>query len=151
MRTFWEKYKFEGQPIPINQWGQDHWSTFAYLETLVVDGDGVIDNRRMRCNPRLHRELANMGGFERTVIDGSKYPTRLKDGATKEKHDDWSCLEDMVAQGLIDAFWRLKHPDEVFGNTEAKIKFTPQGMKIAHQLREFKAQGGRCQDFEPSL
>src|SRR5688572_21590317 len=99
----WDKYEFEGEGVPVKDWGQDHWSTFAYLETRAVDAKGVIDNRRMRCNPRLHRHLANMGMG--SIIDGSKYPTRLKVG-TIDKHDDWSCLEDMVAAGFLKAFIR---------------------------------------------
>ena len=145
MQKFFNRYEFEGEAIPIERFGQDHWSTLAYFETVATDKKGIIDNRRMRCNPRLHRSLANMSGFG--IIDGSKYPTRLKEGQI-ENHDDWSCLEDMVAAGLVEAFTRIKYPEEVFGNMEAKIKLTPLGFKIAHELREFKAKGGIYANFE---
>jgi hypothetical protein len=35
-------------------------------------------------------------------ICGGKYPTRLKDGlGTLAHHDDWSCLDDAEAAGLL--------------------------------------------------
>ena len=131
----WSEYKPEGNDyIPIDQWGQDHWSTFAYLETRAVDDRGLIDNRKMRCNPRLHREFAHGGGYTGMLCDGSKYPTRLKDGEI-DRHDDWSCLEDMVAAGLIVAQWRVVHHGAVFGNSQAKVAFTAAGEAMAPDFR----------------
>lgn len=89
----WHEYKAEDDDfIDISEWGQDHWSTFAYLETRAVDAGGVIDNRKMCCNARLHREFAN-------GMDAESCHTRLK-SREAGKRDDWSCLEDMVAAGL---------------------------------------------------
>jgi hypothetical protein len=125
----WIQYEPESDDAtPIQLWGQDHWSTFAYLETRIVDHDGVVDNRKMRCAPRLHREFAHFM-YEGELADGSKYPTRLKSGEI-ENHDDWSCLEDMVVLGLIKAFWHVKYPDRAFGNSEAQVELTAKG-KIA--------------------
>lgn len=28
--------------IPIEKFGKDHWSTFAYVETLAVENNGII-------------------------------------------------------------------------------------------------------------
>lgn len=145
----WEKYE-PGDPssyIPVEEWGQDHWATFAYLETVAVDKKGIVDNRKMRCNPRLHRELANLGALG-DIIDGSKYPTRLKAGQQAEKHDDWSCLEDMIAAGLIESWYRVKRRREVFGGNEAKVKLTPLGQEIAGKLRAHRANGGKWSEFE---
>lgn len=150
MLNDWEVYTPEGKGmISLHFWGKDHWSTLAYLETVITDKKGIIDNRKMRCNPRLHRELANVGLGG--VIDGGKYPTRLKGGKLKRLHDDWSCLEDMVADGLIIAAFRVTDSGEVFGNSEALVKFTPLGEKIASKLRSFKAGGGNYQDFDPGF
>ena len=146
----WNEYKpGKGDDyIPIARWGQDHWSTLAYLETRVTDGRGLIDNPRMRCNPRLHRHFAHVCTFTGKPHDGPEYPTRLKDGEI-DHHDDWSCLEDMVAAGLITAQWRVRHVGALFGNSEAKVALTDAGQALAAQLRAHKAGGGRWANFEP--
>jgi len=145
----WNEYKPDGDDyIPIARWGHDHWSTFAYLETRAVDGKGIIDNQRMRCNPRLHRHFANLDPITGEVHDGSKYPTRLKDGET-DRHDDWSCLEDMVAAGLVTVQWRVRHAGAMFGNSEAKVTFTAKGQALAAELWAHKANGGKWADFAP--
>lgn len=148
----WEEYTIDpqGDYISIDRWGKDHWSTFAYLETRAVDR-GLIDNRQMRCNPRLHRELANTGFGG--VIDGSKYPTRLRDGSEISNHDDWSCLEDMVAAGLIKAQYRAndkKRKASAFGFAEARVELTPAGLALAAQLRAHLATTGKYTDFAPA-
>lgn len=139
--------------IPVSEWSKDHWSTLVYLETVAVDNGGIVDNRRMRCNPRLHRELANLsfGRHGGPLIDGSKYPTRLRDGKTVDKHDDWSCLEDMVAAELVQAWLREERIGEVFGGSQAKVELTNQGHELVAQLRKHKAGGGNYATFEPCL
>jgi hypothetical protein len=132
-----------GGGIPIEQFGKDHWSTFAYLETCAADHGGVVSNARMRCHPRLHREFAYDRGFG--INDGSAYPTRLKDGAL-ENHDDWSCLEDMAAAGLLTAEFRVVRSSAV-GNSEARIRLTEKGQEIAARLRAHKAAGGSFSNF----
>ena len=139
----WTEYKPEGEYISIDRWGKDHWSTLAYLETCAVDNRGLIDNRRMRTHPRLHRELVGITFGE--IQDGSQYPTRLREGEL-EKHDDWSCLEDMVANKLCRAFFREKY-DRPFGGNESRVEFTELGLKVAAELRAYKASGGKFSDF----
>ena len=142
----WTKYETEGDDyIEIDRWGKDHWSTLAYLECRVVDNKGIVDNLQMRCNPRLHRGFTNilpMGA----IVDGSNYPTILNDGET-EKHDDWSCLEDMVATGLIIAIYRVKKSAEFVGHMEARIKLTELGLQVSRMLRAHKADGGTFTTF----
>ena len=147
--TEYTEYLVEGDDyVPGTDWGQDHWSTFAYLETRAVDGKGIIDNTKMRCNARLHREFANTG--RGIPIDGAKYPTLLAGGVKLEKHDDWSCLEDMVAAGLVKAFYRRKSYAAAFGHSEAKVEFASTGLAAAAALRKHKAQGGSFRDFRYS-
>ena len=134
--------------IPMNRWGKDHWSTLAYLETLAVDNRGVIDNKRMRCNPRIHRELANISISG--VMDGGKYPTRLKDGEI-DKHDDWSCVEDIEHAGLITTSVKVTKRGMLFGNYQARIKMTKLGLSISGMLRNHKASGGNFHEFNPTV
>lgn len=123
-------------------WGKDHWSTLAYLETVCVDQRGQIQNPQMRCNPRLHRTFAHSA-------DGSQYPTRLKDGELPN-HDDWSCLEDAVAFGLLKAEWQTYPESPIFGGSKARVELTPLGSLVTAELRRHKAAGGSFADFMPS-
>jgi hypothetical protein len=140
----WTPYENDTEDyVPVEKWGQDHWSTLAYFQAIAVDHKGVIDNRKMRCNPRLHREFAH----DLPMGDASRYPTRLKNGETMDKHDDWSCLEDMVAAGFITSEYR-QVKQVPFGNSEARIAFTPTGFSVVSALLFFKAQGGKYADFD---
>ena len=147
----WTLYEPEGDDyVSVDRWGSDHWSTLAYAETRAVDHDGLIDNGKMRCDPRLHRHFA----AEHHMQSSKKYPTRLRDGEL-EKHDDWSCLEDAAKAGLIVLSW---HEDQrrarrgmVFGNCTAQVSFTDSGRRLAEQLRYHKAQGGTWAEFAPTL
>lgn len=146
MSQIWVTYSPQGQGyIPISQWGVDHWQTLAYLETRAVDFKGIIDNRHMRTNPRLHRNLVGslpLGGIQ----DGSRYPTRLREGE-QYGHDDWSCLEDMAAIGLLKAYVRIRDAGAAFGGYEARIDLTPLGLEFAAHLRGHKATGGTYHNF----
>jgi hypothetical protein len=141
----WVKFEADGHTpdIPMDRWGQDHWSTFAYFETLTVDNEGKIDNRRMRCEARLHREFCAPHHLSSTQL----YPTRCK-GSQIDMHDDWSCLEDMVYQGLITAQWKRTSSDP-FGACVARVQLTDEGREIAGRLRAHKAAGNSFSEFAP--
>ena len=78
--------------IPIENWGRDHWSTLAYIETIMVEKHAftVTYDPHMRHNRRNYRV---MGGMEHVrpgpVMDRIKHASRLRDGTTVENHDDW--------------------------------------------------------------
>jgi hypothetical protein len=61
-------------------------------------------------------------------------------------HDDWSCLEDMVAAGLVEAGFK-GNPYTPFGGTVAAVQFTEAGWAIAGQLRKHRGVGGRYSEF----
>jgi len=128
-------------PISIEKWGKDHWSTFAYLETLAVDGgkDGwaIPVRERMRTNEITHPHLLGntFGGGESSYA--SKYPTRLKEGEV-EGHDDWDCIDDMVKEGLL---------EDVGSGLNRAFIFTKLGKKVAGELRKHKMNGGNFKDF----
>lgn len=127
--------------IPIDQWGRDHWSTFAYIETCIVDDGGKPDIRRMRTDVSLH---PNMGPHECVdgmgAIDGAQYPTRLRGGATASPHDDWSCLDDAEAEGLIQ--------NEGTG-TNRRYVLTNKGRPVANALRDYLARNRTSRGFDP--
>lgn len=122
--------------VPINEWGKDHWSTFGYIETRIVDHKGVPAQGHMRCDEDLHPQFAHSGSF------GRKHPTRLKGGKLQHDHDDWSCLDDAEEAGLLENTGTGMH---------RVYTLTKKGQKIANQLRTHKASGGQFATFTPEL
>lgn len=120
--------------ISIDDFGVDHWSTFAYLETRAVDHQGGVDITHMRCDPRRHPTLAHRG----SAIPCS--PSRLKDGTLLHDHDDWDCVDDFERCGLLQNVGTALHP---------RIQFTPIGLQLAARLRAHKAHGGSYSTFSP--
>ena len=118
-------------PIAVQDWGRDHWSTFAYVETRIVEHKGMVDVRHMRCDPDLHPLFAHAGSHS------AKHPTRLREG-TRSDHDDWSCLDDAEAAGLLCNNGTGMH----------RIYALPEeGHRAAAALRKHKAQGGSFATF----
>lgn len=150
--------------LPINQWGKDHWSTLAYIESRCVDHKGVLKNANMRTHAVRH-PLLMARGFG-SPGDGSQYPTRYKRGQL-DNHDDWDCLDDMVRAGLItvvrpkdDALWDVpfgaRGPITYQGRTqtkalEVKVKLTTLGHQVAGELRAHLATTHRSGMFSPSF
>lgn len=128
--------------------GQDHFSLLAYIETCCVDHGGKVDGRRMRCNSSIHWK------YDCNRIQWREsFSTRLKgygraEGEAKTNlqlldHDDWDAAEDLAAAGWITQKGR--------GPKHSIFTLTPVGEKIAAQLRAYKARGGNYANFEPDL
>lgn len=139
--------------IAPDRWGKDHWSTLAYIETRIVDyGSYTIGiDTRMRATRRTFRlmyearafmnsaaERVAESGTGRTVsgINGSV----LNDGAVVAHHDDYSCLEDFAAAGLLS----VTSEQFAFG---ANFTLSELGWAVSHQLRRWKARGGNFASF----
>lgn len=84
--------------IPAEEFGQDHWSTFAYLCSAIVGQGGKLRAERMRTDQKRHRHLADPRLTDRTCP-----PTRLASGRQVFDHDDWDCAEDLVDAGLLES------------------------------------------------
>lgn len=131
------------KPIPLSDFGRDHWSTFGYIECRCVDDKGIPNMTHMRSNPARHPGLSprgqGFGGWK------PEYSTRLK-GHTAESpklvhgHDDWDCADDLEAAGLI----------EIKGSGINPVwKLTDRGLRIAARLRMHKGDGGSFSTFTP--
>jgi len=129
----------EQEYIPIEQFGKDHWSTFIYIETRAVDHKGKLDNSHMRTDVDRHPMLLGDSQKRFGVCGDKKYPTCLKGGVDLEDHDDWDCIADLIAAGLI-----VDHITDV----DLTYRLTEKGWQIASQLRQHKANGGWCSNFE---
>jgi len=119
----------------IETWGKDHWSTFAYIETRIVDHKGVLNPSHMRCDSDIHPQF----GSSSPILGSKKYPTKLKGGVLLHDHDDWSCADDAEAVGFIE--------NQGTGLLRRYV-LTPLGAKVANDLRNHKAAGKNFADFE---
>lgn len=129
----------EGAVVPMPQWGKDHWSTFAYAETVVVDKRGEPQRAKMRASGELHPHRVYRTPMG-TVLDAADTPTRLRGGILLLGHDDWSCIEDAEHVGLIKDIGTGMHP---------RWRLTEAGAVMAGLLRHHKAQGGSFGNFVP--
>lgn len=133
----------QGDPTPLERWGKDHWSTFAYAHTRAVDHDGVLGEQHMR--------------------DRGPYPTRLKGYDSKgqcgpgshdpaneiQNHGDCDCLLDAQALGLLTVERAGKHPRSGRVMLGHVVTFTEKGNVLAGKLMAHKADGGNFATFEP--
>lgn len=137
--------------IPIKEFGKDHWSTFAYVETLCVDsihkGVGTLDWKRLRVNEKSHplhainfqmTHVAWKRDFG-TILRGYFRPNGKTDTRRRAPdHDDVDCLDDLEAEGLL----------EVVSMANGYVRMTEKGRRIAALLRDHKSRGGSFAGFE---
>lgn len=134
--------------VPVAKWGRDHWSTLLYLESRCVDYGGKIDNQHMRTNARVHRKLIGKAQLQHGVT-AEGCPTRLRNDDTIDRHDDWSCIEEMVAHGLVTI--REKNTNnKPFGGGEVRVKLTDLGWRVAHVIRRDRAEGTATAVWTPT-
>ncbi len=157
--------------VPIELWGSDHYDTLAYVETRVVDHGGVLRHPNMRTDAARHpRFFKPVGPTPSTPSDGSRYPTRLIGGQKREHHDDWDCLFDMAAEGLVvivnnlaHEYWKVEPggrgplrspfsngPIPLRGSLpDQKVQLTERGSELAAQLRRQAAEGRTRRKVDP--
>ena len=78
-----------GSEVEMSRWGKDHWSTFAFVARCCADGGA-------RGFDIPHRRPA----FAHIRWD-QNVPTILRGGEKLYDHDDWDCLDDAQAAGLL--------------------------------------------------
>lgn len=140
--------------VKIEDFGKDHWSLFAYLETRCVDYKGTVNGAHLRHNPAkrpavVGSDTGRLSAMAAGVGWKPSYGTRLR-GFWKEgggtdpsrqlpDHDDIDCMEDLEAAGLIKDHGSGLNP---------LIRLTKEGSRVAGLLREHKANGGNFAEFE---
>jgi hypothetical protein len=135
----------EGEHVPMNLWGRDHWSTLAYIETKLVNhGETVVEfDPRMRQKRRHFRLLLQaLPGHRKpgAIVQGqameAQHGSRLSDGSYLPWHDDWDCVTDMIEEGL---FENDGGDGELIGYP---LKLTELGYAATAAIRKHKAEGG---------
>jgi hypothetical protein len=140
--------------ISVSDFGKDHWSLLGYVESRIHSNNigpntGELDKIHLRINPNGDYNMIATpfrGGLSERTWDSS-YGTRLKgywneDGSVNPKkqvksHDDINCLDDLESAGII----------EVLSLVNLYVKLTPEGVKIASSLREWKNKGNNYAEF----
>ncbi len=116
------------------EFGKQHWSLLAFIETQVVDKSFPLDPRRMSCNEK-KRGISNGAPFGWN----DEYSTENKEGKQEILgHDDIDCFEELEKEGFIKNNGTLlnMYPE-----------LTDKGWKCISQIREFKGKGGNYIDF----
>jgi hypothetical protein len=143
---------FDGY-IPMAIWGKDHWSTLAYVETVMVESAGfqVGADARMRSNRHNFRVMQEQcpkpkrpGKLAMGITMDPKYGSRLNDGTSVDNHDDWMCVQDMAKEGLFTV-----GPDEM--EPGVVLHFSKKGNALAEALRRHKSAGGQFAKFISSV
>ena len=132
-------------PVPVEDWGKDHWSLLAYVYLMAVD-QRPLDHQRMRCNAETHPLLYQLRCEPRWE---ASYGTRLRGyfgavGAHNPsrrlpQHDDWDCLDDLEAAGYV----------EVLSLVNGIVRVTVAGVAMASMVLAHKAAGGVFATFIP--
>ena|SRR3990167_7037325 len=83
--------------ITIEQFGKDHWSLLAYIQTRIMDYRGSLDPYHLRDKKR---EGWTPGYGTRLFGYWNKDETTNKDLLILN-HDDYDCLDDLEKAGLV--------------------------------------------------
>jgi len=130
--------------IEVKDFGKDHWSLFAYIETRCVDYEGKLDLDHLRIK---NNAIGSPSSLMRPTWKAS-YGTHLsgyaaKDGTGKGRqlpnHDDLDCIEDFEDAGYILNMGTGLNP---------ACKMTKLGYEVAAKLRQHKAEGNDFATFK---
>lgn len=145
--------------IPVAMFSKDHWSTLAYVESVMTECAGfqVGLDPRMRATRRSHPVMSeecphpkrpsassgrSLASTAITMRPGEG--TVLKDGTKVPGHDDWACLQDLAEAG----YFTTAQNDIEPGVT---LHLSERGRVVAAALRTHKAGGGQFRQFvEPA-
>jgi len=131
--------------IKTKDFGKDHWSLFAYIETRCVDYKGVLDKTHLRISNPANQSPSIMY----PQVWKPEYGTRLfgyfKEDGKEDKarqlpdHDDLDCFDDLETAGLIE--------NQGTGMDPA-CKLTKLGNEVAGKLRQHKSDGNYFATFK---
>jgi hypothetical protein len=120
-------------------WAKDHLTALMYLESHLTDRGPfwARPNEKMRTNPyTFGRDVPISPGVKRWDIFTGHNSTKLVEGALVDGHDDWSCLWDMGALGLLSY-----HPTKDAQGHFFQVKLTPTGDSLVAELRRLRRAG----------
>lgn len=131
-------------PTPLVEFGKDHASMLAYIETRCVDHDGVLDYRHLRGQI----EIGGCGPYE--------YPTQLFGGEFRHHHNDFDVIGDLIHHLFVVTpfhdFLPFSFQPSASGVDEYVMdgnmfELTASGSCLAGDIRIWKSKGRGFKDF----
>ena len=131
--------------IQPKDFGKDHWSLLAYIETRCVDYKGILDLAHLRVkNPAINSPSYPMSRPNWKPEYGTRLSGYFKDDGTKDitrqlkNHDDLDCIEDLENARYIENMGTGLNPAS---------KMTKLGNEVAALLRQHKTDGKHYATF----
>ena len=129
----------------IKDYGKDHWSLLAYIETRCVDYKGVLDVAHLRVrNPAIGSLRTPFGRPMWKPEYGTRLSGYFKEDGTKDKsrqisnHDDLDCADELEEAGYLTNIGTGLNP---------AYKMTKSGSEVASLLRQHKSDGKHYATF----
>jgi hypothetical protein len=136
----------------MDHWGQDHWSMFAYMATVMFEYGGFQCgfDPKMRQNRRNFRIMMDQYPYPKRngksnakgMVMDERSKSRLTDAEASATHDDWHCVQDMANAGLLNVTAGQVQPG-------VWLHFSERGYKYLDLLNKHKMTGGSFSDFHP--
>lgn len=146
--------------VEMDMWGVDHWTLLRYLHARHLaarnDADPTIEYQRLRINPQNNNlQISSAWSGQQDSWSGSS-GTRLKGfeddptavatlkhatdaGLQIPYHDDFDCIEEFEAEGLID----------MISTANGVFRMTKAGTDLAERVERHLADGRRLDELRP--
>ena len=113
----------------MEEWGRDHWATFAFLAKM--------------CN-EFKESGAPFGMFVLAEENNDRYESRsgirLDDRTLDVRsYDEWNCAEDMMGEELIENMGTFMYP---------RFFLLPRGIRAYEQLNDWLNNSGTLGNFK---
>ncbi len=132
--------------IQPKDFGKDHWSLLAYIETRCVDYGGILNKAHLRIKNPVNQALSIMNSQSSWSPDyGTRLSGYFKNDGNKDKtrqlknHDDLDCQTDLEDAGYIENMGTGLNP---------ACKMTKLGSQVASLLRQHKTDGKHYASFK---
>lgn len=131
-------------PTPLAEFGKDHASVLAYIETRCVNHRGVLKYDHLRGQI----QVGGYGPYE--------YPTRLGGGEFRHHHNDFDVIGDLIHHLFVVTpfhdFLPFVFQPSASGLDEYVMdgnmfELTASGSVVAGDIRMLKADGGKFGDY----
>ena len=131
--------------ITTKDFGKDHWSLLAYIETRCVDYKGMLDVAHLRIrNPAIGSPRLPIGRPAWKSEYGTRLSDYFKEDGTEDNtrqiknHDDLDCADELEEVGYLQNIGTGLNP---------AYKMTKLGNQVASLLRQHKADGKHYATF----
>lgn len=131
----------------FKNWGKDHWSLLAYIETQIVNAKNTdefasakLDLTRMRVNSEKRGFTNGVNRMGSVMKWEDSWGTKFKDGEILDPtHDDIDILDELENEGFVKNHFTDMNPI---------VSLTEKGYETCARIRKHKAHGGSFSKFK---